>query len=168
MKYLIDDLLAFSRVSNDAKKFENVDLENVLDVVLSNLYVSINESNALIIHDPLPTVLADESQMGQVFQNLISNAIKFHGDKTPIIHISAHKDGNEWIFSVSDNSIGIEPEYQKQIFEVFKRLHTRSEYPGSGIGLSVSHKIIKHHDGNIWVESIPGEGSTFYFTLPIT
>ncbi len=166
MKYLIDDLLAFSRVSSDTKEFENVDLENVLDVVLSNLYVSINESNAFITHDPLPTVLADESQMGQVFQNLISNAIKFSGDKTPIIHISAHKDGKEWRFSVTDNGIGIESEYQKQIFEVFKRLHTRSEYPGSGIGLSVSHKIIEHHDGNIWVESESGEGSTFYFTIP--
>ena len=105
--------------------------------------------------------------MGQVLQNLISNAIKFHGDRSPEIHISARKDGNEWIFSVNDNGIGIEPEYKKQIFEVFKRLHTRTEYPGSGIGLSVSHKIIKRHDGNIWVESEPGEGSTFYFTIPI-
>ncbi len=167
MKYLIDDLLSFSRVSSDAKKFENVDLENVLDVVLSNLYVSIEESNARISHDPLPIVMADESQMSQVLQNLISNAIKFHGDRSPEIHISARKDGNEWIFSVTDNGIGIEPEYKKQIFEVFKRLHTRTEYPGSGIGLSVSHKIIKRHEGNIWVESEPGEGSTFYFTIPI-
>ena len=167
MKYLIDDLLAFSRVSSHAKILENVYLENVLDIVLSNLYVSIKESNALITHDPLPNVLADESQMGQVFQNLISNAIKFSGDETPIIHISAHKDGNEWIFGVTDNGIGIEPEYQKQIFEVFKRLHTRSDYPGSGIGLSVSQKIIKRHDGNIWVESEPGVGSTFYFTIPL-
>ncbi len=167
MKYLIDDLLEFSRVSSDAKKFENIDLENVLDIVISNLYVSINESHARISHDQLPTVFADESQMCQVLQNLISNAIKFHGDETPEIHISAHRDGNKWIFSVTDNGIGIEPEYQKQIFEVFKRLHTRSDYPGSGIGLSVSHKIIKRHEGNIWVESEPGEGSTFYFTIPI-
>ena len=168
MKYLIDDLLTFSRVSSEAKEFEKVDLENVLDIVLSNLSVSIDESNAHITHDSLPTVIADRSQMTQVFQNLIYNAIKFHGHKTPEIHIAAEKHGIEWRFSVTDNGIGIDPEYQKQIFEVFKRLHTREEYPGSGIGLSVTQKIIKRHGGNIWVESELGEGSTFYFTIPIS
>jgi light-regulated signal transduction histidine kinase (bacteriophytochrome) len=104
--------------------------------------------------------------MMQVFQNLIANAIKFHGSNPPKIHISAHKDEKEWKFAVTDNGIGIDPEYQKQIFEVFKRLHTREEYPGSGIGLSVSQKIIRRHGGNIWVESELGKGSTFYFTIP--
>jgi signal transduction histidine kinase len=166
MKYLIDDLLTFSRLNTQAKKFENVNLETVLNEVLSNLTVSIEESNAIITHDPLPTVNADKTQMMQVFQNLIANAIKFHGSNPPKIHISAHKDEKEWKFAVTDNGIGIDPEYQKQIFEVFKRLHTREEYPGSGIGLSVSQKIIRRHGGNIWVESELGKGSTFYFTIP--
>ena len=168
MKYLIDDLLTFSRVSNQTKDFENVDLEIVLNDVLSNLTVSLEESNAIITHDTLPIIMADKSQMGHVFQNLILNAIKFHGSNTPIIDISAHRDEKEWIFAVKDNGIGIEKEYQKQIFEIFKRLHTRNKYPGSGIGLSISKKIIKRHGGHIWVESEPGKGSTFYFTIPIT
>ena len=166
MKYLIDDLLAFSRLNTQAKKFENVNLETVLINVLSNLSISIQENNARITHDPLPTVKADESQMMQVLQNLIVNAIKFHGPTPPIINISTQKEENEWIFAVSDNGIGIDPEYQKQIFEVFKRLHTRKDYPGSGIGLSISQKIINRHGGRIWVESELGKGSTFYFTLP--
>ena len=166
MKYLIDDLLAFSRLNTQAKKFENVNLETVLINVLSNLSISIQENNARITHDTLPTVKADESQMMQVLQNLIVNAIKFHGPTPPIINISTQKEENEWIFAVSDNGIGIDPEYQKQIFEVFKRLHTRKDYPGSGIGLSISQKIINRHSGRIWVESELGKGSTFYFTLP--
>jgi PAS domain S-box-containing protein len=166
MKYLIDDLLAFSRLNTQSKEFENVDLETVLDDVISNLTVSIKENNALITHDPLPTVTADESQMMQVFQNLIVNAIKFHGPNPPKIHITTQKDEKECTFSVIDNGIGIDPQYQKQIFEVFKRLHTREEYPGSGIGLAVSQKIIQRHGGRIWVESEIGKGSTFYFTIP--
>ena len=165
MKYLIDDLLTFSRLNTQSKEFENVDLETILDIVLSNLTVFIKENNALITHDPLPTVTADESQMMQVFQNLIANAIKFHGSKPPEIHIFAQKKNREWKFAVTDNGIGIDPEYKKQIFEVFKRLHTREEYPGSGIGLSVTQKIINMHGGNIWVESELGKGSTFYFTI---
>ena len=167
MKYLIDDLLTFSRLNTQAKEFENVNLEMVLNNVLSNLSVSIKENNALINHDPLPTVMADKSQMMQVLQNLIVNAIKFHGPNQPEINISSQRKVNEWIFSVSDNGIGIDPEYQKQIFEVFKRLHTRKEYPGSGIGLSISQKIINRHNGRIWVESELGKGSTFYFTIPL-
>ncbi len=166
MKYLIDDLLTFSRVSTHAKEFENVDLETVLDDVISNLSLFIEENQAIITHDPLPIITADKSQMRQVFQNLISNAIKFHGDNPPEINIIAHKQGNLWKFEVSDNGIGINQDYQNQIFEVFKRLHTRDEYPGSGIGLSVSQKIIHRHGGQIGVESKPGEGSTFYFTIP--
>ena len=166
MKYLIDDLLAFSRLNTQAKELESVELENVIDDVLSNLSVTIKENKACITYDPLPTVNADKTQMMQVFQNLIANAIKFQGSNPPKIHISAHKDEKEWKFAVTDNGIGIDPEYQKQIFEVFKRLHTREEYPGSGIGLSVSQKIIRRHGGNIWVESELGKGSTFYFTIP--
>jgi PAS domain S-box-containing protein len=168
MKQLIDDLLEYSRVNSQAKEFENVDLEKVLDNVLSNLSISILEYNVTIAHDPLPTVFADQNQMLQVFQNLITNAIKFHGQNPPKIDISIQKDEKEFIFSLSDNGIGIDTKHQKQIFEVFKRLHyDREEYPGSGIGLSITQKIITHHGGRIWVESEPGLGSTFYFTIPI-
>ena len=166
MKQLIDDLLEYSKVTSQAKEFENVELEKLLDVVLNNLSISIADNNVKVTHESLPTIFADQNQMLQVFQNLITNAIKFRGVQTPEIHISAQKDQTEWTFSVSDNGIGIKPEHQKQIFEVFKRLHTREEYPGTGIGLSIVQKIIKHHDGQIWVESEPGKGSTFYFTIP--
>ncbi|MGB9200621.1 sensor histidine kinase, partial [Methanobacterium sp.] len=113
----------------------------------------------------LPTVVADSSQMLQVFQNLITNAIKFHGHSHPKIHISAQNNKNDWTISVADNGIGINSEHQKQIFDVFKRLHTRDTYPGSGIGLSICQKIIERYGGRIWVESQPGQGSTFYFTI---
>ncbi len=167
IKYLIDDLLAFSQVSSQDAEFENVNLENIFNKVISNLFLSIKENKVTITHDPLPTVWADKYQMIQVFQYLIGNAIKFHGPNPPEIHITAYKHGKEWKFEMTDNGIGISLEYQKQIFEVFKRLHTREQYPGSGIGLSVSQKIIRRHGGNIWVKSELGKGSTFYFTLPI-
>jgi PAS domain S-box-containing protein len=167
MKQLIDDLLEYSRLSSQTKEFEKVNLEKVLDTVFKNLSISIIENNVKVTYESLPSVLADQNQMLQVFQNLITNAIKFRGHKSPEINISAHKDENEWIFSVSDNGIGIKLEHQKQIFVVFKRLHTKDEYPGSGIGLSITQKIIKQHGGKIWVESEPGKGSTFYFTIPV-
>jgi PAS domain S-box-containing protein len=168
MKQLIDDLLEYSRVNSQAKEFENVDLEKVLNNVLRNLSISIKEYNVKLSHNPLPTIFADQNQMLQVLQNLITNAIKFHGQKQPEINISVQKGEKDWIFSVSDNGIGIESKHQKQIFEVFKRLHhNREEYPGSGIGLSITQKIIIHHGGQIWVESEPGKGSTFYFTIPM-
>jgi light-regulated signal transduction histidine kinase (bacteriophytochrome) len=167
MRQLIDDLLEYSRVSSKAKEFEEVNFEKVLDNVLSNLSILIIENN-VIDHDPLPTIYADQNQMTQVFQNLIINAIKFHGPSPPEINISAHQNGDIWTFAVKDNGIGINTEHQKQIFEVFKRLqHEREKYPGSGIGLSITQKIITRHGGQIWVESEPGKGSTFYFTLPI-
>jgi light-regulated signal transduction histidine kinase (bacteriophytochrome) len=166
MKQLIDDLLEYSRLTNRAKEFENTDLEKVLENVLSNLSILIVENNVTVTHDSLPTVLADENQMMQVFQNLITNAIKFRGVEPPKIDISAKKNEKEWIFAITDNGIGINPEHQKQIFEVFKRLHTQEEYPGTGIGLSIVQKIILHHHGRIWAESEPGKGSTFYFTIP--
>jgi PAS domain S-box-containing protein len=166
MRQLIDDLLEYSRITSQTKEFENVGLEKVLDTVLHNLSISIVEYNVTISHDPLPTVSANQNQMLQVFQNLITNSIKFRGQNPPKIHISAQKDEKEWIFAVSDNGIGIKPEHQKQIFEVFKRLHTKEEYPGTGIGLSIIKKIILYHSGRIWVESELGKGSTFYFTIP--
>ena len=138
----------------------------MLDIVLHNLAISIAENNVMISHDPLPSVFVDKNQMVQVFQNLITNAIKFHGQNPPEINISTQKDKNGWIFTFSDNGIGIKPEHQKQIFEVFKRLHTREQYPGTGIGLSITKKIIKHHGGKIWVKSELGKGTTFYFTIP--
>ena len=167
MKQLIDDLLEYSRVKSQAAEFEKVNLEQVLDIVLHNLAISIVENNVTISHDPLPSLFVDKNQMVQVFQNLISNAIKFHGQNPPEINISAQKDKNEWIFSVSDNGIGIKPEHHKQIFEVFKRLNTREEYSGTGIGLSITQKIIQHHAGQIWVESQPRKETTFFFTIPI-
>jgi PAS domain S-box-containing protein len=167
MRQLIDDLLEYSRIKSQAAEFEKVNLENVLDFVLHNLAVSIVENNVTISHKPLPIAVVDKNQMIQVFQNLISNAIKFHGKNPPDITIAVQKDKEELIFEVSDNGIGIKPEHQKQIFEVFKRLHTREQHPGTGIGLSITQKIINHHGGRIWVESELGKGSTFYFTIPI-
>ncbi len=166
MKYLIDDLLEFSRLNTEAREFELTYLEMALEDVLLNLQLSINDSDAIITHDSLPTLRVDLMQIRQLFQNLISNAIKFHGDGSPKIHISAQEHGNEWIFGVSDNGIGINAEHQELIFGIFKRLHTREEYPGTGIGLSICKRIVERHDGRIWVESEIGEGSTFYFTIP--
>ena len=167
MKYLIDDLLEYSRVTSQAKEFKNIDLEKVLESVLSNLSILIVENNVTVTHEPLPTVFADKNQMLQVFENLITNAIKFRGEEPSKIDISAQKNEKEWIFALKDNGIGINPKHQKQIFEVFKRLHTKEEYPGTGIGLSIVQKIIEIHNGRIWVESELGKGSTFYFTIPI-
>ncbi len=168
MKYLIDDLLEYSRVTSQTREFENIDLEKVLENILSNLSILIIENNVDVTHDPLPTIFADKNQMMQVLENLITNAIKFRGEKPPKIDISAKKGKKEWIFSVKDNGIGISPKHQEQIFEVFKRLHTREEYPGTGIGLSIVQKIIERHGGRIWLESELGKGSTFYFTIPTT
>jgi light-regulated signal transduction histidine kinase (bacteriophytochrome) len=166
MKYLIDDLLEYSRITSQAKEFENIDMDKVLESILSNLSIIIVENNVDVTHDHLPKIFADKNQIMQVFQNLLTNAIKFRGKEPPKIDISAQKKEKEWIFSVQDNGIGINPKHQKQIFEVFKRLHTREEYPGTGIGLSIAQKIIERHGGRIWAESDLGKGSTFYFTIP--
>ena len=166
MKYLIDDLLEYSRVTSKAKEFKNIDLEKVLEKILSNLSMFIVENNVNVTHDPLPTIFADKNQMMQVLENLITNAIKFRSKKSPKIDVSAQRDEKEWIFAVKDNGIGINPKHQEQIFEVFKRLHTREQYAGTGIGLSIAQKIIERHNGRMWVESELGKGSTFYFTIP--
>ena len=167
MKLLIDDLLMFSRLNTQPKENELVNLETVLDTVLLNLQVSIVENNVEITHDPLPSIYGDLSRKVQVFQNLISNAIKFNDKKIIKIHISAKKEGNERIFSVSDNGIGMDPKHLERIFIIFQRLHTREEYEGTGIGLAIIQKIIQQQNGRIWVESELGKGSTFYFTIPI-
>lgn len=168
MHMLINDLLTYSRVSTRAKPFEPTDCSAILNHALSNLRVASEESEATITFDDLPIVEADATQLTQVFQNLISNAIKFHKtDMPPCIHISAERQGDEWLFSVRDNGIGIAPEHIERIFLIFQRLHTREEYPGTGIGLAVCKKIVERHNGRIWVESEPGEGSTFYFTIPM-
>ena len=166
MKQLIDDLLAFSRLNTESREFEPILMEVTLDDVLVNLKASIKENNAQITHDPLPCINGDPVQINQLLQNLIGNAIKFHGDEPPKIHISAKKLGNEWLFSIKDNGIGINKRHQQQIFSIFKRLHTREEYPGTGIGLSICKRIVERHGGHIWLESEPGEGSTFYFNIP--
>ena len=166
MQTLINDLLAFSRVSTRGNPFEPTDSEAVLEQTLTGLRMAVEESGALITHDPLPVVMADASQLAQVFQNLISNAIKFHGDDPPKVHISAERQRDDWVFSVKDNGIGIEPQYFDRIFVIFQRLHGRTEYPGTGIGLAVSKRIVERHGGRIWLESEPGKGSTFYFTVP--
>jgi light-regulated signal transduction histidine kinase (bacteriophytochrome) len=163
---LIQDLLEFSRVDTQGKPFQETDMETVLHNILENLSVKIKEENASITHDPLPTVLADECQMSQVFQNLISNAIKFHGDREPVIHVSCEDKGQEWLFSVRDNGIGIDPEHRDKIFMLFERLHNREEYEGTGIGLSIAKKVVERHGGEIWFDSQVNIGTIFYFKMP--
>jgi hypothetical protein len=127
--------------------------------------MAIEESDAVVTQDPLPIVTADRTQLGQVFQNLIGNAIKFRGPDRPEIHIGAERQNGKWIFAVRDNGIGIDPQYADRIFIIFQRLHTQEEYPGTGIGLAVCKRIVERHGGRIWVDSEPGQGSTFYFTV---
>lgn len=166
MKVLINDLLAFSRVGTRGKEFEPVALEHVLELVEKNLQITIEETKALISHDPLPEIMADNSQMVQLFQNLIENAIKFRSQTRPKVHIGAKRQADSWLLFVRDNGIGFEAQFAERIFIIFQRLHTRNEYSGTGIGLAICRKIVERHGGRIWVESHPDEGATFYFTLP--
>ncbi|MGB9979717.1 PAS domain-containing sensor histidine kinase [Methanobacterium sp.] len=168
MQSLINDLLNYSRVATMKKEFELTDTEEVLKSALNNLNIAIRENNAQITHENLPEIMADPGQMIQLFQNLIGNAIKFRKPEVPPkIHIKACKDenNNEYVFSVQDNGIGMEPQYAERIFTIFQRLHTNEEYDGTGIGLAISKRVVERHDGRIWVESKLGEGSTFYFTI---
>ena len=167
MQKLVQDLLAFSRVGRQGLTLSSTDCNTVLQAGLKNLEAAIQESGAVVQHDQLPVVMADSSQLVQVFQNLIGNAIKFRGSEPPVIHVNAAAKGKEWVFAVADNGIGIAPEHAEDVFVIFRRLHTHAEYPGSGIGLSICKKIIEQHRGRIWVESELGRGSTFKFTLPI-
>jgi PAS domain S-box-containing protein len=166
MQALIRDLLDYSQVETKGKRFTNTDCTLMIDRAVSNLKMAIEESGATVTHDHLPQIMADSAQLVRLFQNLIGNAIKFRGRKKPKIHISARREDHGWLFSVRDNGIGIEPESAERIFVVFQRLHMREEYPGTGIGLAVCKKIVERHGGHIWVESEPGNGATFYFTIP--
>ena len=167
MQNLINDLLEYSRVTRTSREPKFTNCKFILNQALAGLKVVIKENKATMSHDTLPDIMVDPTQLVQVLQNLIFNGIKFHGEETPKIHISAERKINEWVFSVRDNGIGIDLQYSEKIFEVFKRLHTRERYPGTGIGLAVCKKIIERQGGHIWVESELGKGSTFYFTLPI-
>jgi len=166
MQQLISDLLEYSRVGSRGRPLQATDAQTVLTRTLAGLKRLIEESQAEITSDPLPTVMADGTQLMQLFQNLIANSIKFHGAQRPAIHIQAQRCDGRWAFSVRDNGIGIERQYFEKIFVIFQRLHTRQKYPGTGIGLAICKKIVERHGGEIWVESTLGEGSTFYFTLP--
>ena len=166
MQELINDLLAFSRIGSTNQHFHLIDTNLVLQNVLSNLKSSIEESNVVIKYDNLPKVKSDAIHLGQLLQNLINNAIKFNTSDEPTIEICVKKVKREWLFSIKDNGIGIEEKYQKRIFQMFRRLHERTKYQGSGIGLAIAKKIIELHGGKIWTESIIDKGSTFYFTIP--
>jgi PAS domain S-box-containing protein len=166
MQQLITDLLAFSRINSRDLDLRPTECDRVVRLTLQNLKVAIDESGAAIECDPLPVLLADAGQLGQMFQNLIGNAIKFRGETPPRIHIAAADRGAEWEFSVRDNGIGIDPKHADRIFQIFQRLHTREQYPGTGIGLAVCKKTVERHGGRLWVESQPGGGSTFLFTMP--
>ncbi len=166
MQRLIQDLLAFSRVGSKGKKLQNTSSEDALKIALANLREAIDESGALVTHDPLPMVMADEIQLTQLFQNLVGNAIKYHDDKVPNVHITAARnEGPQWLFSVQDDGLGIDAQYFDKIFGMFQRLHKRDEFAGTGIGLAICKKIVERHGGNISVESQPGRGSTFHFSL---
>jgi PAS domain S-box-containing protein len=165
MKALILDLLTYSRVATKVRAPERINCEQLLDKTLDGLSVLISEAGAVITYDPLPIVFGDQSQLLQVFQNLIQNAIKFRRDERPQIHVSAAKKGNEWIFAVKDNGIGIESQHLDRIFVIFQQLHKRGKYEGAGMGLAIGKKIIERHGGRIWAESQPGAGTTIYFTI---
>lgn len=166
MAALIDDILAFSRLDR-VQAFQPTDSENACKKAISNLRAAIQESGAVVTHDRLPVVKADQTQLIQVLQAIIGNAIKFRRDEPPRIHVSAKRKGKEHELSICDNGIGIEPEYLERIFLIFKRLHANRKYPGTGMGLAIAKKIVEGHGGRIWAESTYGKGSQFYFTVPI-
>jgi PAS domain S-box-containing protein len=165
MKSLLSDLLAYSKVGSDGKEFASVTLEETLKRAVDNLQPVIQDSRATVTHDPLPLVTGDDVQMVQLLQNLIENAIKFHGAELPRIHVGVRQMGERWLLFVRDNGIGIDPQFTERVFGIFQRLHITSQYPGTGIGLAICRKIVERHGGRIWVDSEPGKGATFYFTL---
>jgi hypothetical protein len=185
MQRLIHDLLAYSRVGTRGRAPEPVDSSQALDEALANLKLAVDELGAEITRDRMPRVMADTTQLTQLFQNLIGNALKFRSAERPRIHVGAVRQSappvqlpasgapgaaavprEEWHFSVHDNGIGIDPQYFERVFVIFQRLHTHEQYPGTGIGLAICKKIVERHGGRIWVESQPGQGTTFHFTLP--
>ena len=167
MQNLINDMLAFSRVTTKGREFKPVEADAALKVALANLQAAIEESHANVTSDPLPVVNVDSGQLAQLFQNLIGNAIKFRGKEPPRIHVAVERQAKEWVFSVQDNGIGIEPRHLERVFVIFQRLHSAAEYPGTGIGLAICKKIAERHGGRLWVTSEPGVGSAFHFTIPV-
>jgi light-regulated signal transduction histidine kinase (bacteriophytochrome) len=165
MQGLINDLLVYSRVGTRAQPLERTDSHAALGEAIHNLSSALAESGALVTNGDLPIVAADRSQLVQLFQNLLGNAVKFHGPDSPRIYVSAEPRGDEWVFCVRDNGIGIEAQHFDRIFVIFQRLHTREEFPGTGIGLALCKRVVERHGGRIWVESEPGVGSSFYFSL---
>ncbi len=167
MQGLIQDLLAYSRAGTNGKELLKISSEKALKDALANLRATIEESGAVVTHDALPAITTDDTQLALVFQNLVGNAIKYHGPEVPHVHVSANKNGGkEWIFSVRDNGLGIDPQYFERIFILFQRLHGRTEFKGTGIGLAICKKILERLGGRIWVDSQPEKGSTFHFALP--
>ena len=165
MQGLINDLLVLSRVNTHGKSFDKIDGKEIVEKALWALSKAIEEKQAQIQVDRLPTIMGDEGQLIQLFQNLIGNAIKFHGAENPVVKVGAKKENAKWVFSVQDNGIGIDPMFFDRVFVIFQRLHGRDAYQGSGIGLAISKKIVERHGGKLWVESEPGKGSVFYFSL---
>ncbi len=165
MQALIEGLLAYSRVARKGNPLTPTDSQAAFDQALVNLEAAVAESGALVTHDQLPMVVADSMQLMLLFQNLIGNALKYRGADSPRIHVQAQERETDWLYSVQDNGIGIEPRHHDKIFLIFQRLHTRNEYPGMGIGLAICMKIVERHGGHLWVESEPGQGSTFFFNL---
>ncbi len=165
MQQLINDLLEFSRIDSQGRPLKPIDLGEVLDDVHDLLRADIESSGAILTSDPLPRVMADRPQLTQLLQNLIGNAVKYHGERPPLVHVTADEQAGEWTISVRDNGIGIAPKHHERIFEIFKRLHTQKDYEGTGIGLAVCRRIVQRHNGRIWLESALGEGCTFCFTL---
>jgi light-regulated signal transduction histidine kinase (bacteriophytochrome) len=168
MQRLVEDLLAYSRVGSRSRPPGPVDLDLALDRALMNLEVALGEAEATVTRGALPIVSADDFQIVQLLQNLVGNALKFRGDHPARVHVDAERLGDEWTIRVRDEGIGIAEEHRERIFSLFHRLHTTDEYPGSGIGLAICRKIVARNGGRIWVESTPGAGATFHFTLPIT
>ncbi len=166
MQRLIQDLLAYSRVGTRGHDFKPLASGRALERALANLQALVQESGATVTSGELPQVLADETQLTQLFQNLVGNALKFRGKETPRVEVTAERQGAEWRFTVADNGLGIEPQYFERIFIIFQRLHGKEEYPGTGIGLAICKKIVERHGGRIGLTSQPGEGTTFWFTLP--
>lgn len=166
MQQLTNDLLVYSRVQRRGKPPEPVNLEEVLADVVQNLKESLSTEGAGVTHDPLPTVQADRTQMVQIFQNLVGNGLKFHGPQPPQVHVWAEPQNGHWVISVRDNGIGIDPKYADRVFSLFQRLHSRDEYPGTGIGLAICKRIAERHRGRIWFDSHPDRGTTFHFTIP--
>jgi light-regulated signal transduction histidine kinase (bacteriophytochrome) len=158
--------LSYSRVGTQGKVFEPTDCQKVLDGTLIALKQAIEESGADVQGSALPTIMADPVQLGQLFQNLVGNAIKFRNHNPPVVRVAAERRDKEWLFRVVDNGIGFDPQYSDRVFVMFQRLHGKEDYAGTGIGLAVCKKIVERHGGRIWVESKPGEGTSFYFTLP--